>query len=110
MRGQGGSTESAISYVLAMREKLSRMRELVQQNLGHSQAEQKVGMTKMPGPGSFELGEDVVVLLPTSASKLLAQWQGPYKIVQKVGRLNYKVDGNNKKKRKQVLHVNLLWK
>ena len=39
---KGRSTESVVSYVLAMRETLSRMQELVQQNLGQSQAEQKV--------------------------------------------------------------------
>lgn len=38
----GRSTESVISYVLAMREKLSKTRDLVRQNLRQSRAEQKV--------------------------------------------------------------------
>lgn len=35
------STESAVSYVLAMREKLARMTELVQKNLSRAQVQQK---------------------------------------------------------------------
>ncbi len=31
----------------------------------------------------FEVGEQVLVLLPTESKKLFAQWQGPYKILAK---------------------------
>ena len=104
------NTESVISYVLAMREKLSKMRDLVQQNLKQSQAEQKVWYDRNARSRVFEPGTEVLVLLPTSASKLLARWQGPYKIVRKVGQVNYEVDMDDKRKRKRVLHINLLRK
>ena len=32
-------------------------------------------------------GEEVLVLLPTSSNKLLAQWQGPYCGIRKVGKV-----------------------
>jgi len=31
------------------------------------------------------------VLLPTSSNKLLAQWQGPYRILRRVGKVDYEV-------------------
>ena len=34
----------------------------------------------------------MLVLLPIFSSKLLAQWQGPYKIVKHMGEINYIVD------------------
>ena len=46
----------------------------------------------------FEKGDFVLVLLPTSSSKLLAQWQGPYQIEKKVGKVNYVVDMADRKK------------
>ncbi len=63
-----------ISYMLAMREKLTRMAELVQQNLGRAQAQQKVWYDRNARSRELEPGDDVLVLLPTSTSKLFAQW------------------------------------
>ena len=52
----------------------------------------------------------MLVLLPTSSNKLLAQWQGPYYVLRKVGKVNYKVDMLNKRKRRKIFHVNMLKK
>ena len=70
-----------ILYVLKMREKLSKIRELVHLNLRKSQMKQKVWYDRSTRHKKLEPGTDVLVLLPTSASKLLARWQGPYKIM-----------------------------
>ena len=56
----------------------------------------------------FEKGDLVLVLLPTLSSKLLAQWQGPYQIEKKVGKVNYVVDMADRRKRKCIFHVNML--
>ena len=50
------------------------------------------------------------MLLPTSASKLLAQWQGPYPIVRRIGAVNYEVDMVGRRKRHHIFHVNMLRK
>ena len=44
------------------------------------------------GRWELEVGSKVLVLLPTSMSKLKAQWQGPYSVVAQKGRVNYEVD------------------
>ena len=36
----------------------------------------------------FQPGDQVLVLLPTSTSKSLAQWQDPYKVVKCVGEVD----------------------
>lgn len=49
-----------------------------------------------------------MVLLPTSSNKLLAEWQGPYEVVRRVGRVVYKVDMKDRRRRKRIFHVNML--
>ena len=41
-------------------------------------------------------------------NKLLAQWQGPYKVLEKIGSVNYTIDMHNRRKRRQIVHVNML--
>ena len=52
----------------------------------------------------------MLVLLPTSTSKLLAQWQGPYEVLRKVGKENYEVFMAGRRKKKQIFHINMLRK
>ena len=104
------SSESVVSYVLAMWEKLSRMTELVQENLGQVQRQQKVWYERNARPRELKPGNEVLVLLPTSASMLFAQWQGPYRVEKKVGKVDYVVNMLGKRKHKRMLHINLLRK
>ena len=56
------------------------------------------------------IGDQVLVLLPTDSNKLLAQWQGPYPIIQNTGPVDYCVDMHDHRKRKHVFHINMLKK
>ena len=57
---------------------------------------------------TLEPGDEVLVLLPTSSSKLTAQWQAPYHIVKAVGRVNYHIRMPDRRKRLLVFHINML--
>ena len=102
------SDESIGSYVLSTREKLLNMSELVQENLSKSQSRQKTWCDKKARAREFQPGYPVLVLLPTSTSKLLAQWQGPYQITRHMGKATYMVDMHDHRKRLRVFHVNML--
>ena len=52
----------------------------------------------------------MLILLPSSTSKLQAQWQGPYKIIRKIFPVDYEVELGNKRKTRKVYHVNMLRK
>ena len=58
----------------------------------------------------FQPNDTVLLLLPTATSKLLAQWQGPFRVVKKVGRVNYEIEMPHRRKKKQTYHTNLLKK
>ena len=102
------SDESVVLYVLAVRERLARMTELVQENLAKAQKQQKSWYDRNARSREFEPGDQVLVLLPAATSKLLAQWQGPYKVTRRVGKVNYEVDISDRRKR--IFHINLLRK
>ena len=106
------SDESVLSYILLRRERLAHMTELVQKNLSKAQTRQKNSYDRGTHERQFATGDQVLVLLPTTTSKLTARWQGPYEVVKPVGKVNYLVDLYDRRRRKRVLHVNMLkeWK
>ena len=61
---------------------------------------------------SFEVGEEVLLLFPTSNKSLEAKWQGPYRVVRKVSDLNYELDVGWTRKNFCIYHINLIktWK
>ena len=102
------STESVVSYVLSVREKLDKMAELVEENLKEAQHTQKRWYDQHARERKFQAGDQVLVLLPSSTSKLLAQWQGPYEVVRQVNKVNYCIRMHDKRKKLKTFHINLL--
>ena len=103
------SSQDVLSYVL-MRDWISAMCDQVGENLKSARARQKKWYDRNARDRSFEAGDQVLVLLPTSTSKLTAQWQGPYQVLSRVGSVNYLVHMSDRKKKRRVLHVNMLQK
>ena len=68
--------ESVLSHVLSMRKKFKEMQELVQFNLVKAQNYQNKWYDRNARQSQFIPGEFVLVLLPTTTSKFIAQWQG----------------------------------
>ena len=62
------------------------------------------------GLKNVPLRKEIVVLLPTSTHKLIAQWQGPYKVLRRVGKVTYEVYMSNRRKQRNIYHINLLHK
>ena len=104
------SDESVVSYVLSLRERLESMAEHVQENLRKAQRYQKAWYDRNARERSFQPGDQVLILLPVPTNKLMAQWQGPYPVLRQVGSVTYEVDVVDRRKRKRILHVNMLRK
>ena len=99
---------SVVSYILDIREKLQQMSKLVEQNLTKAQMDQKFWYDKNARNREFQPGDQVLVLLPTSTSKLLAQWQGPYEVVKRIGEVDCLIDMHDRRRKRRVFHVNML--
>ena len=104
------SSESVVSYVLSVRNKLEKMTDLVQDNLVKAQQHQKFWYDQNAVDRELKTGDHVLVLLPTDMSKLLAQWQGPYRVLERRGQVDYVIDMHDRKKRHWTFHINMLKK
>ena len=86
------------------------MHSLVTENVRDAQRTQKAWHDHNAGQIQLSIDDQVLILLPTDSNKLLAQWQGPYPIIQKTGPVDYCVDMYDHRKCKRVFHVNMLKK
>ena len=86
------------------------MYSLVTDNLREAQKVQKTWYDRNACHRQLDIGDQVLVLLPTDSNKLLAQWQGPYPITQRMGPVDYCVDMYDHRKPKRVFHINMLKK
>ncbi|KAI8510586.1 hypothetical protein Bbelb_115020 [Branchiostoma belcheri] len=108
--GADQSSESVISHVLKVRERMAAMTEVVRDNLRAAQTTQKLWYDKRSRAREFRPGDQVLVLLPSSKVKLEAEWQGPYTVARRVGPVDYELETPEKRKKLMILHVNLLKK
>ena len=104
------SEESVVSHVLSIHEKLEKMKILADANLEIAQQQQKKWYDRNARYRLFKPDDMVLLLLPTSTSKLMAQWQGPFKVIKKIGRTNYLIEMPHRRKSRRVYHINLLKK
>ena len=68
------NTESVVSHVLAIRERMEQMSSLVKESLEKAQQSQKARYDQTTRDRTLKEGDTVLVLLPTSSN---TQWQGP---------------------------------
>ncbi|XP_072030629.1 uncharacterized protein [Amphiura filiformis] len=94
-----------VKYVADMRSRLADMMLSVHSNMNDAQVKQKTWYDQKARLRTFESGQQVLVLLPSEASKVAAEWQGPYVVTKKISDHNYEITMGKKNK---ILHVNLL--
>ena len=102
------SPESVVSYVMMVRERLEKLRDIVQDNLKHAQKTQKQWYDRTARHRQFNPGDQVLILLPTNNNKLLAEWCGPYPVMKKASDVNYEVRLTDGWRRNRIFHVNIL--
>ncbi|XP_057195726.1 uncharacterized protein LOC130557734 [Triplophysa rosa] len=102
--------QTVIEHVREMRERIDRVMPLVQQHLAEAQRAQQRSYDRPNQAREFQPGDRVLVLVPTSTSKFLASWQGPYTVVERVGLVTYRLRQPGRRKEEKVYHINLLKK
>ena len=102
------SGKSVVSYVVGMRERVEPIAKLVKENVRKVRKRQKEWFDRQARERELKVGEKVLILLPTSGSKLLAKWQGSFVEKGRMGRVNYEVDMGGKWKKYRTFHINML--
>ena len=72
--------KSSYEYVTELRERLEDSLKLAQEELEKSQKRYKRHYDRKAKPRRLEVGDRVLILLPTDSNKLLMQWRGPYTV------------------------------
>ncbi|ETE60980.1 Ty3b-g, partial [Ophiophagus hannah] len=108
--GKAKSLSRNVSYILQMGDKLDQIRELASDNIRHSQVHKKVYYDQRTNLRVFNPGQRVLLFLPSTASKLLAQWQGPFSVLRRIGPVSYEILMPGHCPSKQTWHINLLKK
>ncbi|XP_039463817.1 uncharacterized protein LOC120437327 [Oreochromis aureus] len=88
--------------------KLHRLGRLSQENLLQAQQCQQSLYNRGTRLRQFSPGDKMLVLLPSSSSKLLAKWQGSFVITRRVGDVDYEVAWSDRGGATQIYHLNLL--
>lgn len=97
--------KTTYTYVLDLAERLKSTCELAKIELTKAKEVQKFHFDKKAKVRRLEQGSKCLVLLPTATNKLVAQWRGPYTVIERASEVNYIVQVGNLKKR---FHINML--
>ena len=106
--GNVDETVTILDYVSEFRDRLNRARDMARKNLVKAQAKMKRMFDRKAEERSFSPGDEVLVMLPLPSQPLSARFAGPYKIVEKVGEVDYVLDTPDRRKKKRLCHVNML--
>jgi len=109
--GWTGDKEAAIpvnTYVVEMRQWLADMAQLVAKHSSRSQERQKQYYDTRAKACSFKVGDQVLLLFPTTVNRLKLQWTGPFKVTRKLGTVDYEVETPGRRQERKIYHINLM--
>ena len=97
-----------LDYVQNLRNKLQETQKFAFDNLKLSQKKMKANFDKKTKVRKFNSGDEVSIFLPIRQYPLQNRYQGPYKILSQQGNNNYVIATPDRRKKKRLVHVNLL--
>lgn len=99
---------NVIKFVLDLRQKLKKCQELALENANQAREKSKQWYDRKARDRTFEPGELVLVCLPVKGHPLEARYCGPYRILSRIGRVDYLIATPDKRKIQRICHVNML--
>ncbi|KAL3872608.1 hypothetical protein ACJMK2_035823 [Sinanodonta woodiana] len=100
-----GEVKTTYQYVVDLRERLESTCRMAHDELVKSGRKYAKYYNLGTRSRKFDVGDGVLVLLPTSRNKLLVQWKGPYEVKQVKGEMDYRIDMGGKLR---IFHANML--
>ena len=98
--------KTTYQHVVDLKNSIYDMCKIAHDSVDEARKTQKFYHDKKARFRSFSVGDEVLLLRPTSANKLQMQWQGPFKVVEILNN-DYKIDVHGEKR---LYHANLLKK
>ena len=101
-------TDGLLDYVLRFKNQLFEACRLARTHLKQAQHKMKTWYDRKAKARSFSPGDEVLVFLPIPGQTLQARYFGPYEVESKNDDLNYVIKTPDRKKKRQLCHVNML--
>ena len=100
-------TQSVYEYVINLRNELEKTCKLASENLVNAQNKQKSHFDVRAKQRTLEPDDLVLLLLPTDNNKLLMHWKGPFRVLERIGINDYRIQIADNTK---IFHINMLKK
>ena len=78
-------------YVIDLRKRLEKTCKLAQDNVRKLDIKQNAFYDKRTRSRKFDVGDKVLLLLPSESNKVFIQWNGLYEVLEVVSAMNYKI-------------------
>ncbi|XP_037784772.1 uncharacterized protein LOC119580748 [Penaeus monodon] len=98
---------STYQYIIELKDKLADCAKIAARNADISSSRYRSYFDLKSQKRHFKKGDEVLVLLPDHANKLLMSWRAPFPVLEQKNKINYLIDENGTHK---LYHVNLLKK
>ncbi|XP_037528627.1 uncharacterized protein LOC119405871 [Rhipicephalus sanguineus] len=102
-----GEIFTTYTYLVDLRHRLEETCKLAHDELEKARAKQKTYYDRKSRPRKLNVGDKVLLLLPTDSNELLMQWKGPFEVVERKNEVDYVLAINGKRK---IFHINMLRK
>ncbi len=105
-----GKERDVCDWVARLMDRLERMRDCAALGLSRNREGKRKYYNKGCKMRTLEEGDLVLYRVPGMSCKLADSWEGPYKVLSKLGVVNYKIGKVGSEKHAKVVHVNCLKK
>ena len=103
-----GPQTTTLEWLLELRSRLDQITDSAIQTQMEVQAETKARYDKHAKERHFDVGVQILVLMPVTSIKLTAQWTGPYLVENKLSPVTYTVRMPDKWKKTHTIHINIM--
>lgn len=93
-------------WVTKMAERLELMRDCASFKVAKGKESRMSLVNREAKLREFEVGSKVLYRVPGMSCKLADSWEGPYKVLERKGEVNYKICKLRAEKHAKVVHVN----
>ena len=97
---------SVLDYINKMKENYHRIQSLAKKHMEVSKALMKVNYDKGKKDRNYQVGDEVLVFLPTEKNLFQAKFEGPFQITEKLSNLDYRIATPSRRKASRIVHVN----
>lgn len=105
--GEPESAKPVVEYVSDLKTHLRKIRAIMRQNLEEAQAAQKTQYDRHAKARTLKIGDAVLLMMASSDHKMLGQWQGPYRVLEQVAPVTYRIETDAERGTSQIYHINL---